>query len=95
MRKRFNIITQTSLGGHRSLPNKWNRDPLRPGSVADALTDAMNQQFAHLSRDGTRDVRGLDLRGTMVDGFQTGSVWMWWNTPTTKSAVVIRVEEAN
>jgi hypothetical protein len=83
-RVRYNIVVRSSQNGRRRRDFSWNREPLKPGAVAAAFMDAVDQQYGHLSFEGKyrNHIRGLDLRGTMVPDDtgvieRPGSVWMW------------------
>jgi len=78
-------------------PFIFNRDPLRPGSVAEALHDTVEKQYAHLGfgiRHHTKlpkyEVRGINWKGKGING--TDIVWMW--VPQTRAAMVVKAVES-
>jgi hypothetical protein len=93
---RYNILVMTSSRGVRKQDFIFNRQPVRPGSVADTLNEVVADQYSHIGF-GLRSngltkyiVHGIRLRGAGLDG--TDIVWMW--NPVTKAAVVVKAVRA-
>jgi hypothetical protein len=94
---RYNIVVHGRQNGRPLQTFVWNKEPLKPGAVKDEFTDAVYQQYGHLSFEGkyAGRVKGLDFRGNMepdATGIieKPGSVWMWG----LGTALVITVERA-
>ena len=91
LRVRYNIVIQTSSHGVRKADFIWNKDPLRPGSIADQFKEAVDAQYEHLGF-GIGVYTKLPkywVRGLRIHVGEFDQVWMW--CPSTKAAVVVRV----
>jgi hypothetical protein len=90
-RIRYNVLVRSSSRGVGKADFFFNKDPQRPGSIAEAVDETVAKQYAHLGfgtrMNGTTKyaVRGLRFTGAGVDG--TDVVFMW--CPQTKAVVVI------
>ncbi len=95
-RVRYNILVQTSSRGIRKQDFIFNREPLRPGSVAEYINETVLSQYEHLGFgnriNGTTkyQVNGIRIRGAGIDG--TDIVGMW--CPRTRAAVIVKAVRA-
>jgi hypothetical protein len=92
-RVRYDVIVQVSVRGNRQPNFVTNREPLRPGSLPDAIDEVVQQQYEHLgfgirhySKLPKYMVKGLRLNGVGV--LDTDVVMMY--CPQTKAAVVVK-----
>ena len=91
-RVRYDIVVKTSSNGVRKQDFISNRQPLRPGSVTEAIDEVVQAQYEHLGF-GVNSfgltkyiVKGLRLKGIGI--LDTDVVMMY--CPQTKACVVVK-----